>query len=382
MLFTMGGFQMQMIARGILVFDLTGNATITAVVSMGFAPSLLAVSLFGGALGDRMDRRLIIQIAQFVNLVAAGIILILLLTDSIHWIHMFFVSVGQGAMFALQMPARQAAIPSLVGKDRVGNAVALNAMAMSLMNVAGPFIGGLIYGLGGPEAAYIAVSVMMAAGFLVTGMIPKMYPPENAKKETVFQNIKGGFTYVRGNSMVRLMLVFSIMLALLSMPFRMMIPVFAKELYDVDPSGVGILAMMIGLGGIAASVLAASLRKGQRRGWVLLSAGGVAGLSMLAMAIFPIYIVAIIFMIGVGFGETIRWGLGQALIMEATDDEYRGRMMSLLMMSFGVLPLAMLPAGYAVDRFGAEATLYGMTILLLVATVIFIVMSPRLRRFS
>ena len=103
---------------------------------------------------------------------------------------------------------------------------------------------------------------------------------------------------------------------------------------------------------------------------------------MLAMAIFPIYIVAIIFMIGVGFGETIRWGLGQALIMEATDDEYRGRMMSLLMMSFGVLPLAMLPAGYAVDRFGAEATLYGMTILLLVATVIFIVMSPRLRRFS
>ena len=100
MLFTMGGFQMQMIARGILVFDLTGNATITAVVSMGFAPSLLAVSLFGGALGDRMDRRLIIQIAQSVNLVAAGIIRVLLLTDSIHWIHMFFVSVGPGAMFA------------------------------------------------------------------------------------------------------------------------------------------------------------------------------------------------------------------------------------------------------------------------------------------
>ena len=103
---------------------------------------------------------------------------------------------------------------------------------------------------------------------------------------------------------------------------------------------------------------------------------------MLVMAIFPFYVVAIIFMIGVGFGETIRWGLGQALIMEATDDEYRGRMMSLLMMSFGVLPLAMLPAGYAVDRFGAEAALYGMTILLLVATVIFIIASPRMRRLS
>ena len=144
MLFTMGGFQMQMIARGILVFDMTESATITAVVSMGFAPSLLLVSLFGGALGDRMERRLIIQIAQFVNLLAASIVLVLLLTDSIHWMHMFFVSVAQGAMFALQMPARQATIPALVGKDRVGNAVALNAMAMSLMNVGGPALGGYI----------------------------------------------------------------------------------------------------------------------------------------------------------------------------------------------------------------------------------------------
>jgi MFS family permease len=382
MLLTMGGFQMQMIARGILVFDMTGSAKITAVVSMGFAPSMLAVSLFGGALGDRMDRRLIIQIAQGVNVLAAGVVIALLFTDQIHWIHMFFVSVAQGAMFAIQMPARQAAIPSLVGKDRVGNAVALNAMAMSLMNVAGPFLGGLIYGIGGPKAAYVVVSIMMAAGFLITAFIPHMYPSAAAKKETVIQNIVGGLKYLRGNSMVRTMLVFSVMMALLSMPFRMMIPVFAKELYGLEPEGVGILSMMIGIGGIAASVLAASLRKGQRRGWVLLSAGVVAGLSMLAMAIFPFYLVAIFFMTGVGFGETIRWGLGQAMMMEATADEYRSRMMSLLMMSFGVMPLAMLPLGYAVDAFGAEKALFGMTFLLLGATVLFIILSPRMRHLS
>ena len=126
---------MQMVARGILVYELTDDALITGIVGLGFAPSLLIVSLFGGVLGDRMDRRLIIQLSQIGNGLLAGVVGYLIISGSVVWGHLFAVSVAQGAMFALQMPARQAAIPSLVGKHQLANAFALNAMAMSMMTL-------------------------------------------------------------------------------------------------------------------------------------------------------------------------------------------------------------------------------------------------------
>jgi hypothetical protein len=92
MVFSMWGIQMQMVARGILVYDLTGDYTITGFVGMGFAPSLLVVSLFGGVLGDRMERRSIIQIAQLVNGLLAGLVGILVLVDVVVWQHLFAVS--------------------------------------------------------------------------------------------------------------------------------------------------------------------------------------------------------------------------------------------------------------------------------------------------
>jgi predicted MFS family arabinose efflux permease len=270
----------------------------------------------------------------------------------------------------------------MVGKERVGNAVALNAMAMSLMNVVAPGIGGVIYAMGGPEATYLTVTVILIAGVLITGMIPKMYPTGNAKKESILANIAGGFGYLRRSPLLRMLLLYSVMLALLSMPFRMLIPVFAKDLYGLEASGVGVLATMVGLGGVGASILAASLRKGQHRGMVLLSAGLISGVAILLISTLPFYAVGALVMIGVGFGETIRWGLGQALMMEETDDEYRARIMSLMMMSYGMMPAAVLPLGFAIEQWGAETAAFGMSIVLISASMLFVVGAAQIRRLQ
>lgn len=378
----MGGFQMQMIARGILVYDITNDPRLTAVVAMGFAPSLLVVSLFGGVLGERMERRALIQISLGMNALGAGVIAVILFAGAIEWWHLFAVSIVQGAMFALQMPARQAAIPQLVGKERVGNAVALNAMAMSLMNIAAPGIGGLIYAVGGPETTYLVVTGMMLIAVMITSFIPKMYPSGNAAKDSVFHNIRAGFSYLKTNPLVKMLLIYSTVLALLSMPFRMLVPVFAEDLYGVDPGGVGLFATMIGVGGVAASFLAAGLKSGQHRGAVFLSAGIISGVALLLIGTLPFYIVGAALAVGIGFGETIRWGLGQALIMEETDDEYRSRMMSLVMMSFGLMPIAVLPLGFAVEAWGAQAAAIGMAIILLAAAVLFGIFSSNIRKLQ
>lgn len=381
MVLSMGGFTMLMLARGILVFDITGeNAVIASAVSIGWAPGLLLMSLLGGALGDRMERRRLIQLSQAANALTALVIGVLILTDLIHWGHMMTVSVMQGCLFALQMPARTAATVQLVSKEQLPNAMALNATAMTLMTVASPAVGGVLYELIEPEGVYFVVTAMQVGALFFTSLLPRLEPDPNRRRERTFEAIGHGIQYIFQNRLVLLLLTQSIIVAMLSMPFRMLVPVFAKELYGSLPSEVGWLAMMSGVGGILASLVVASLRAGDRRGWVLLTSPLIYGVSMLFIGLFPSYWIGFAMFVGVGIGETTRFALGQALVVEHSDNEYRARMTSMTMMTYGFIPIAALTMGFAVERFGAANSVIGIAVGLLTVSLMFIALTPSIRR--
>ena len=369
-----------MVARGILVYNLTGDAFITGIVGMGFAPSLLVVSLYGGVLGDRVERRMLIQVSQAVNGVLAGIVAILMFTGSLAWGHLFAVSVAQGAMFALQMPARQAAIPSLVGKYQLPNAFALNAMAMSMMTLIAPALAGVLYEVIGPENVYVMVCAVMLSAVIFTSLVPKMPPPVAAVKQSVMENIIDGLKYIGQNKLILNLMIYSVIVALLSMPFRMLVQVYAKDIYGSDASAVGILLTALGLGGLVGTITIANLRKGHRRGWIVLIGAIVASASLGLIVSVPVYAAGIIGMVGMGLAEQARWALGQSLMMESTTDEYRARVMSVLMMTFGLMPLGMLPLGWAMKEFGARPPIAVIAVALLVFSLLAIVFMPRLRK--
>jgi MFS family permease len=380
MVLSMGGFQMQMVARGILVYNMTDDAFITGIVGMGFAPSLLIVSLYGGVLSDRVDRRMLIQVSQAANGVLAGVVAILMFTGSLAWGHLFAVSVVQGAMFALQMPARQASVPSLVGKDQLPNAFALNAMAMSMMTLIAPALAGVLYEIIGPENVYVVICAVLLSSVIFTSLVPKMPPPVAAVKQSVMANIIGGFRYIGQNKLILNLMIYSVIVSLLSMPFRMLVQVYAKDVYGSDASEVGILLTALGLGGLVGSITIANLRKGHRRGWIVLIGAVVASASLGLIVSVPIYAAGIIGMVGMGLAEQARWALGQSLMMESTSDEYRARVMSMLMMTFGLMPLGMLPLGWAMKEFGARPSVAVVVVVLLVFALSSIIFMPRLRK--
>ena len=385
MFLSMGGFSMLMLTRGILIYEITDSDAIkTAIVAIGWAPGLLIMSLFGGVLGDRTERRRLIQLSQAINACLALLVGLMLLSELLQWWHLLCVSVSQGCVFALQVPARTAAMAQLVPKPLIGNAMALNTMAMTLMNIAAPAVGGILYELIRPEGVYFVVAIMMILAMVFTGFLPKMYPDANqsSAKESPLVNIKRGFRYAIKHRLVRVLLIQSVVIAMLSMPFRMLVPVFAKELYGSEPSEVGWIAMMAGVGGIAASIGVASLRQGQNRGWVILLSPVISGVSILALGFFDIYWVGMIFFLGVGFGETIRWALGQALVIENANPRYRARMTSLTMMTYGLIPVAAFPIGWLVENVGVGQTVIGMAIALLSAGVLFILISPSIRNLK
>ena len=182
MFLSMGGFNMLMLARGILIYDLTGDAQKTALVSIGWAPGLLIMSLFGGVLGDRVERRRLIQLSQFANACFAVTVGFLILTNVIEWWHLMIVSTLQGCVFALQIPARTAAMSQLVPKQLIGNAMALNATAMTMMSIAAPAVGGVLYEMIQPEGVYFVVTVMMVLAMGFTTLLPKMYPDQGQSR--------------------------------------------------------------------------------------------------------------------------------------------------------------------------------------------------------
>ncbi len=294
LLLSMGGFQMQMVARGILVYDITDDARLTSIVGLGFAPSLLIVSLYGGVIGERMERRNIIQVAQAANGALAGLVAVLIIFDAVSWQALLGVSVAQGAMFAFQMPARQAAIPALVGQERLSNAIALNAMAMGLMTLVAPGLGGVLYEVTGPEGVYLFVTGMAVLAVIFTGLVPRIYPPADEQKQSVVENVIAGFRYIRGNRLVTVLLIQGVLIAILSMPFRMLVQVYAKDVYGSRPSEVGWMLAAAGIGGLIGSLGIAGLRKGQHRGMVLLLSAVVSGASILLISSIPIYAVGVV----------------------------------------------------------------------------------------
>ncbi|MFP6594300.1 MAG: MFS transporter, partial [Dehalococcoidia bacterium] len=142
----MSGTQMQMLARGILVYEITGSYTITGIVSVGFAPAMLIGSVISGTVTERIERRAIIQATQFGQVAIALAIGILVLTDQIIWQYILVASILQGVVFAFMMPARQVVIPKIVGKKLMSNAMSLNSAAMSFTAMVAPAIGGVLYG--------------------------------------------------------------------------------------------------------------------------------------------------------------------------------------------------------------------------------------------
>lgn len=382
MLLSMGAIQMQMLARGVLVYDIQDSQFIAAVVGMGFAPSMLIVSLYGGVIGERFERRTIIQIGQLINAGLALIVAILVVADLVNWGYLLGVSLAQGAMFAIQMPARQAAIPTIVGKARMSNAIALNSVAMGIMNLVGPSIGGALYGLFGPETVYFTCAGMGITAVILTGMLPRMYPSGNSASQRMFQTVKDGFTYIGRNRLLMMLLLQSVVVAMLSMPVRMQIAVVGKDIYGSGPDGVGFLTAAAGVGALVGAVGIASLRSGQRRGLVLMIGAVLAAAAIILMGSIPIYAVGIAAMVGIGLGESGRWALGQSLIMEQTEDEYRARVMSVLMMTFGLLPLGLLPLGIAMEQWGSQTAVLGMGIALMIMSTLFLVFSAGVRKLS
>ena len=381
MVFLMMGMQMQMIVRGYLTYELTSSPFILGLVNAGFAIPMLSLALFGGAVADRMERKRVIQIGQCMAVVLALFVGISIVTDTITWIHLLFVSMVQGAQFSFLMPARQALVPQLVGRDNLTNAMSLDAAAMSITTLIAPAVGGVLYTVIGPEGVYFLVAGLGVLAVVFTSMVSARGGSANRPSVPMASDIAQGLRYVVNSPIVLVLLVMGLATALLAMPFRFLMPVFVVDVYNRGPESLGLLVTIMGLGSLVGALFIATLGK-KKRGLLLLVGSFISAIALMLVAAIPIYYAAAGLMVLMGLGDAGRRTLNQALIMEEVDDEYRGRVMSVFMMNFGLMPLGVLPAGALAERFGGQFAIMLLGVLLLLTTAAVLLTQRRLRELN
>ena len=250
MVFLMFGMQMQMIVRSYLAYEITSSPFLLGVVNAGFAIPMLSLALFGGAVADRMERKRVIQAGQITSVVLAAFIGVSIITDTITWMHLLGVSMAQGAIFAFAMPARQALVPSLVGKDNLTNATSLDAAAMSVTTLFAPAAGGGLYNLMGPEGVYFLIAGCCVVAVILTWFVSASGGSASRPSVPMFSDIVEGLRYVVRSPLVLVLLLMALASSLLAMPFRFLMPIFVVDVYGRGPESLGLLVTIMGAGSL------------------------------------------------------------------------------------------------------------------------------------
>ena len=378
MLAMMGGVQMQMLARGYLVYEITGSVLLLGLVNASTALPMLGLSLFGGVIADRVERKRVIQAGQAFSALIAIVVALAITTDVIAWYHLMVASLLQGVMWAFMMPARQAIIPQLVERDQLTNALALNAAGMSAMTLMAPAVAGGLYAWAGPDTVYYIIAALALSAVLLTGMIPKIEGGAIKKNSPMLTDITEGLSYIRRSPLVLVLLLMGLASALFAMPFRFLMPVFVVDVYQRGPESMGLLVTLMGGGSLAGSLFIASLSR-RRRGLLLIAGSFISGIALLLVATFPFYSAAVAIMVLLGVGDAGRRTLNQTLIMEEVEDQYTGRVMSVFMMNFGLMPLGVVPAAFVADVLGGRYAVGILAVLLLITASVILGTQRRLR---
>ena len=344
---------MMIILRGWLVEDKWHNAAYLGYLMATVAVPLLLLSPIAGVVTDRMDRRKLLLVAQTSLVVVNAIVAVLIITDIIEYWHLLIASSMTGAAFAFNMPARQALVATLVPREKLMNAIALSTATMNISRIIGPMFAGLLGPLIGIGGAYMVTTGFYIAAVAVTFALPPM-PPNREREFTFFEDFVGGFSYIRRSSVLVALILFATVPMIFAMPYMILMPVFANRVWDVGSAGFGVMQAATGVGGLIGALIIANLDSYPKKTRLLLGGAVGFGTFLVLFALSPSFYLGLFFIGCVGFGSMILMTVNNTAIQLVIPEEMRGRVMSGMMMTFGLMPLGAVPAGVAAEAYGVR----------------------------
>lgn len=381
--FTSAGQWMENVALGWLVYEMTNSPFLLGVLGGLRAVPFLFFGLFGGAMADRVDRKALMLWSQlFILALYVWLVAVLFLGITQVW-HIFaFVLLGSVA-WVFNQPARQSMIPLLVPREDFMNAVALQSVGFNVTRVLGPVLGGVLMAWLGPTVTFVLITVTWLGVIWWTLLIrvpPVAAAPGARPRTSVLHDILEGLRYVRGNAVVRGLIILALVPQVVAMPYLNLMPVFARDVFGLDARGLGEMMMATGVGALVSTLAVASLGMYQGKGRLLLASGVALGTSVLGFGLSANYLLSLVLLVGAGGFTMAFMALSNTLLQLATDHEYLGRVMSIYMLDRGLFPLGAFLAGLVAEVTSAPVALSLMGGLSLALMAVAAARMPEIRR--
>ncbi len=388
------GMQMQQVARALLAWQLTGSFAVLGAIALSFGLPMLLFSLIGGSLADRLEKRNLILMTQTSTGLFALLVAVMILTDTITIEWLFVIGLFQGVFFSFGMPARTPLMAEVVGPRNVMSAIAMSNASMNFTRLLGPALAGVLAGVAGLGVVYLVMSSLYVVSVALLLMVPTGLsaiaraereameasgdaPPRfmgQRPRGNMAKEIGAGLRYVWTTPRLRLLIAMMFVITLFAMPHMVLLPGYVQDDLSRSEADVGWLMSIAGIGALIASLAVATLTDFQRKPLVQWTAGVASGIGMLLLAYGPLgmgYAGAILAVVVLGTATTGYQTLNNTMVMGESDPEYYGRVMSINMLTFSVMPLISAPLGILADVIGADHTfaMLGVVILLIMSLI-------------
>lgn len=386
-LFTIGAFgfvatQSQAIARGWLANELSDSNAGLGGVFMAFGIPMLVATPIGGVAADRYSKRRILIVTNALLTLSALWIAVAVSFDVVEYWMLLATSAIQAAAFSFLVPARMALTGEVIGRELIANAIVLGQMSMNSARIVGPAIAGIFIGIAwiGTGGVYYFSALLSTAAVLGCFTLPEGRPRDDQQLTTARSEFADSVRYVWAQRHVGLLIIVSFVVVMIGFPFVAFLPRLATETLDVGSAGYGFLAAASAVGAVFVSLYIAGRSSGRAAWRIQAISGFMFGAMLIALAVAPGYLVAVLMVAGVGAASAGFQAMNNSLVLTLSELEYHGRVQSLMMLSFSGFGMAALPLGAIADRIGLRETLAGMGAFVVLAMAIYIVVSRRARR--
>jgi MFS family permease len=375
--------QMLTVAIGWYLYDLTGDPLALGYAGLALFIPIALFTLPGGDVADRHDRRRILALAHLVQAGCSALLVWLAATRTVDPWPFYAVLALSGTARAYSAPAVQSFAPFLVPRAQFAESVAWSSSANRIATILGPALGGLIYLLGA-EAAFAACllqSLLVSASMIA---IRTRVPPAVEKGSTAFSRAIAGLRFVRRQPVVFGAIsldLFAVMLGSITA----LLPVYARDVLDVGPGGLGAMRSSLALGAVATALVLAALpaQRLPHAGKAMFAGVGVFGAAVLAFGLSTSFVLSLMALAIMGAADMISVWVRSTIVQLGTPDDMRGRVSAVHMLFVGTSnEFGDFRAGVVAAWLGALPAVMAGGVCTLAVTALWARLFPELRRID
>ncbi|MFN8556547.1 MAG: MFS transporter [Dehalococcoidia bacterium] len=355
MLVAIIGWQVQMVAQGWLVYELTGSTALLGAVGLTQAIPTIVLTLAGGVVADRVDRRRLLIITQGSVGLLLALLAALVLSRTVQLWHIFAIAFAVGGVWAFDQPARQALVPHLVEREDLMNAIAMVSMVWQSSRIIGPAIAGPMIAWLGVGPCFLVTTIGML-GMITSLRTLQVTPIVPTGRHNALADLRDGLGYVIRTPIFSMLIGLTFFNSLFGMSYVQMMPVFAKDVLAVGSRGLGLLLAVGGAGALIGTTILATLGIIRRKGLIVLGGSAVFGVLLIGFALSRSYALSLALLFVIGAVNSVYMTTVNTSLQALVPDELRGRVMGIFTLTWSFLPLGGFLAGAVAGQFAHPAT--------------------------